>query len=39
MNQQKDILEISPEPRVKGQLPHVEGGMVRKGIGADPGEP
>ena len=25
-------MEIRPEPRVKGQLPHVEGGMVRKGM-------
>ena len=30
---QKEILEISPEPRVKGHLPHLEGGMVRKGMG------
>ena len=31
---QKEILKISPECRVKGQLPHLEGGMVGKGMGS-----
>ena len=30
---QKEILEISPECRVKGQLPHLEGGDGKKGNG------
>ena len=33
MDQTKKILEISPEPKVKGQLPHFEGEMVKKGMG------
>ena len=30
---EKEILEISPECRVKGQLPHLEGGDGKKGNG------